>query len=439
MSLKNGLVFAMEDDEVIAPAADAVEMVPETQAEVETASAEVSEQSAEIEQIDTAVDEAQADTATVDSIADVMAETVESGEGMPEEAAQIAEVAVEALCARLGMRLSKKPMPAMESFGSTSSRLMATKIALEEVQGIGKRIWENIKKALAWVWEKITSFFKMITKNRDQLIKHLEQLKKSVAAAKENAEAKPVTGGVVKAFNVDGKTDFGTAKEVLAASDKLLKIGETISKSTIALTHKLTSGDVAADQLEQSLLSWDLGNTETLSGLGAVKGNKGGKDAKHFGNLSGGRSVSVVSKKMFGLELTTVGIADNAAEAAKEAPVLSKAEMDQLLTQAIATVKSLQAYEKVEKDLQATNKACQGVVDKYLSGAKSGAKDAEGSKHLNMLQATFNSANKAVVNMAASFPAAVFQAAKSAGDYVSASLAAHGGKAKKEPEAKKAE
>ena len=439
MSFRNkGLVFAMESEEVVD--APVEEMVPESQAEVETASAEVTEQVGEIESMDGAVVDAEADAGTLGDIQEVMADSVESGEGLTEEAAQIAEVAVESIRARLGMKRDQKVMPAMESFGSKSSRLAATKIAMEGVMETIKSIWANIVKAVKWVWEKIKSFFLALTKNRAALLKHLEGLQGRVKSFTGEV-GKTITGGAVKAFSIDGKCSAATADKVLSDSEKLFKAITVGANNAAGLVNKLT--DVKATSVELDKAGTDLLDQlkEAIAPLGTVASVKGATDGMivaHFGNLAHGKSVAIASDKEGKTKSVSVQLEDNQKEAAKEGAALSKGEMEKVLGSAIALVKSLQSFDKVEKDLERITKACEGVSQAVLKGVVNQAGDnKEVAESLKTAAANIRSLNSMTAKFGASLPSAIFNAAKSAGDYVVASLASTAKKEEKKPEEKK--
>lgn len=433
MSLKNGLCFAMEEDAAVA--ASTAEMVPETQAEVETATAEVAEQVGEVEQMDDAVVDAETDAGTLGDIQEVMSDAVETGEGLPEEAAAVAEIAIESIRQRLGMK-AKSPrsvMPALESFGSKGSRLAATKIALEGVADTIKTIWANIIKALKWVWEKIKSFFLTLTKNRALLLKHLEGLQVRVKAFTAEGGAKTVTGGSAKAFNIDGKADFSTAEKVLGDSAKLLKSIGVGAAAAAAMVNKLTdvkSGSDVMGKAGADLLDSLRGSLEPMGKVSSAKAGVEDKISTHYGNLVGGQSVGVSSSKEGSAATVAIQLESNQGDAAKEAATLDKAQMEKIVAQSIDLVKSLQNFDKVEKDLANITKACEGVSQAVIKGTINASESKDEAAGLKEAAANIRSLNSMVAKFGASLPSAVFNAAKAGGDYVTASMAAAGKKEK---------
>lgn len=174
MSIRSkGLIFAMEEAEVTDVEGSESE-IAEGMSEIDSGVVDMTQDETEIDDLDMAIEEAVEDAETLEDIGDVMEESVESGEGLSPEAAEMAEIAVEAIYNRLGIR-NKTAMPAMESFGSSSSRLAATRIALEDVKETLKGIWEKIK----------TAFNSMMKAIKEFIFKHLSaigMLKKTVAS-----------------------------------------------------------------------------------------------------------------------------------------------------------------------------------------------------------------------------------------------------------------
>lgn len=161
MSIRSkGLVFAMEEAEITDVVANDSE-IAEGMSEIDSEALERNEDAAEIEDLEMAIEDAMEDADTLEDIGEVMEESVESGEGLSPEAAEMAEIAVEAICNRLGIR-NKKILPAMESFGSSSSRLAATRIALEATEETKKGIWNSIIEAFRRLGAMISEFFQKL-------------------------------------------------------------------------------------------------------------------------------------------------------------------------------------------------------------------------------------------------------------------------------------
>lgn len=434
--LGRGLVAAMEDDEVVEPVQEV--MVPETEKEVEVASNDVETQEAEIAEVVTAVEEAEVDAETLGEIQGVMAETVETGEGVGADTAAIAGVAVEAICTRLGIKSKQKVIPGNEAFGEKKTKLQATKVAIESIGETITKIWKAIMAALKQVWEKVKSFVVGLLKNRTLLLKHLESLKAKIASidpAAEKAEEE-LKGSVAKAFSIDGKASFATAEKIMGDSEKLIKATNIGAAHSQNMTAKLINieGDgpdinKAAKELIDNILS-------SFSPLGEVKSKTEGKEDEivvHYGNLAFGKSIGLNYTE--GEKVTINLTVEENTALAESAEALTKEQMTKLLDQAITLVKNLQEVEKSQKDLANIAKACDGVtaaVLKRASNAQAGdGKDEDAKKQseaTNKVASNVRALSSMIAKFGASLPSSVFAAAKSAGDYVSASANNFGSK-----------
>lgn len=145
----------IEEQEQVAGQAVAAVEDPAEQAEPEMA--EMTEASGDVESGLEQVDQVSDDADTLDGIADKMEESEENG-GLDETAAAITEVAVEALYKRLGVT-RRKPMPALESFGSQSSRTRATKLAVEGIRDTLKKVWDGVVAMLVKIGEYLKRFY----------------------------------------------------------------------------------------------------------------------------------------------------------------------------------------------------------------------------------------------------------------------------------------
>ena len=81
MSIRHGLVFAMEDDQVI------TDEVVENTGEIEAGAAEVVQQAGEVEELQAAIEDAEEGAEPLGQIEGVLEESAESGEGVDETAA----------------------------------------------------------------------------------------------------------------------------------------------------------------------------------------------------------------------------------------------------------------------------------------------------------------------------------------------------------------
>ena len=348
MSLRNkGLVLAMEDDSEIEPGTGEL---AETLVEVAESAAEIEEGTQEVAEYDEAIDSAADDAETLEKIHDVMEESVEKGEGLDETSAEIAEIAIESICARLG--ITKRTMPAMESFGSANSRLVATKIAMEGITERLKGIWEAIKKAFIAMLGAIKDFYK---KYMTAIGRAKEALSKVEAAVKAFNKTKAKSdvienASLAEAFAVDGKADASTANTVLTNH---LKLTRAVLKSLGAI--KDVSKDISKDGADLQKASQDFVN----------------EVGKSSGVLIDGNSVEFkapeTSKKGFYVEFSLTFGKDGAL---KGIETLDKAGMT-------SVVKVLQNLVKLDEDYAKNEAVIKQISDEIVRVADAQSKLAE--------------------------------------------------------------
>ena len=262
------LFAALENElstEIVPENNEQQERVEELEGQV--AQAEVTEAEGDVEELVEAVEEAVDAIEEVEEISEVAENSIEAGDGLTEEAAEIVEVAVESICNRLGYKPAKRIIPAMESFGATSSRLDATKYALEGFKETITKIWEGIKAFFARIgdtlkalWNKL---FDAATKTRNRaasLIKNLREVHEDNLVA---GEGKIKVGKFQVAFNVTSgdiaaaastviDTHLAIAGKSAGVNSKMAANLEAVAKSESVADVTLTDadfGDIAKGQL----------------------------------------------------------------------------------------------------------------------------------------------------------------------------------------------
>lgn len=428
MSFRNkGLVLAMEEDTVIA--APEGEMDPALPAEVEAGAAEVAEQAAEVEDLNTAIEEAEADAETLGEIQETLAESVEGGEGVDETTAEVAEIAVEAICARLGIKSAQKTIPALESFGSKSSRLTATKVAIEGINDRVKQIWEAIKKAFLTVWQKIKDFFAKFFDNSEKVKKMAEGLKDQVKKSeKAKVKAGKIKFGGASALNVDGKVDMSSVEAILGnhenITSQVLGGADLITKMVNGLNGMIKGdGDEAA--LEKDLNASAKSLMEVLA-----KGSKGGVMEQSgvivakAGPFVGGDGVQYsfdTSKMAFSMETTK---ASKAAPA--EVEPLAPNQATTACDLVIGLMNKTTEYKKQQAKVEALNKSCVDLVNAAITvagkAADMGEKNKEVKEKLESARKAVTSINSFSSRLLTLTPAMNVRAGKAALNFVQASL-----------------
>lgn len=418
--LRKGLVLALEEmeaeNEIPSEPVEYGDEV-ETRLGADEAVEEVTEAESEVGEMTDAVDDTAADIDTLEDIHDTMEATVESGEGMSEDAAEVAEVAIEAIAARMGIKREGRFMPATESFQSTNSRLMATKIAMEETQSLMSKGWEAILKAIAWIKEKINLFFANLFKNVDRLDAHIKTVRSRVDAVKGDVKKEEVLKkeGLAKALGTDNKADFDTAHAKVEAALEMLSQGEAISKALKAYSQK------DATKLSD--------NAEMLAQMNKLK------VTKEF--LIGGTIISVASDVDAGAGLISgINIVKQKVPTATEIKALDAGEMYKVLNDCLSLTKAIRTYRVTEKNNNDTLKE----IEKKVKAAEKGSEQEKFEGGHKLLKQLHKDATDLISKTSMNFTSVAFQTVNTLVKYVEASAANLGEKPEEAaPEEKKEE
>lgn len=368
MSRRKGLVAAMEEEALLVEGGE-VDQAPQELAELPEA--EIAEGTGEIEGDVAAIEDAETDAETLGDVQDVMADSVETGEGLSPEAADMANVVVESICKRLG--IATKIMPSMESFGSTNSRKASTMLAMEGVGEQIARVWQAIKEAIINLWKKIVAFVKKILNGNLALEKAAKGLKERVAKLKGIPEGdKFEDSSICNAFGVE-KVDAGSVKSVLAVHSGFCARSTGIEGSIKACVEAVTEKTAADTKIGVALMSF--------IGAGIRSGQDKEEETTLYDKtpLINGEVIKVTS--MFKQPVTsgddTAGgevvfsysfeKSEGAKTDGKDVHILSKSEMSQICDNVISLAKEnnqlVANIEKGNKQVDAFGKA----VDKLMA------------------------------------------------------------------------
>ncbi len=142
-----GLVAALEQEEIAkVEAAIAEAPIGDNASSLETDLIEVSEIAAGADGDAVETEEAVDVVTALESIAEALGQSAKNG-GMDRYAAEALGLAVDHMYKRVGLK--RQAMPALESFGQTSSRMRATQIALEDIKEQVAKIWAAIVAAIS--------------------------------------------------------------------------------------------------------------------------------------------------------------------------------------------------------------------------------------------------------------------------------------------------
>lgn len=438
----NGLVAAMEEVDNT-PAIDETEAA-ELAVSVADESSEVQAEGEEIGVTVSQVEDAVQAGEELEDIAEVAAETVEEGEGMDEAAAEMASIAIESIRNRLGIRAQTRLVPATESFGNTNTRVVSTKLVVEEIGETLKRIWAAIKAAALRLRDKLVQFLSKLFSANAMLVKHIESLKERVRklpAGQTPKEDVIKASLVAAAITVGGKADAKTYGEIVAASRKLLGVSNGVMSEAQKMAlgaQSIASGVAQGSAYEQIVTSLEKTTERVQSLMNTLpKGQFSGdevkgfdkKDAKVevFGPFVGRAAIVLEVAKKDGVEFFSVSVKGGVAKAAEGVAALKPAEMTEVLGQALDLAKEVDKAKKIQDTVKASAeamaKAAEGViknVDRAMG--KENEENAETKKAMAVLKQMVSSSMRATEGLTARVPSLAFSTAKAGADYVSASL-----------------
>ena len=443
----SGIMFAMEEIENEVPAN--VEEAAETAVAVADETAEIQQENDEVGVTVAQVEDAVQAGDELESIGEVAEEAVESGEGLSEESAEMASIAIESIRNRLGFRDSTRLVPATESFGNVNTRLMSTKLVVETIGETIKKIWLRIKQIFARLWEKVKGFIAKLFNSATMLQKHVDGLLvKAKALPADLKPAKDKISSGAKAFSSEGKADLGTVQEIIKNADLFAAVA-----STIAAQHKTLSD--YAQQLaskpftEENVMDFMTKATGAANGflkaaspMKTINANlasivaPAGDGAKGITNFAYG---PFVNSKVFNLASSEVEIfgkptksiyasfVNAKAEPAKEIEALKKDQIVDVLEQASALCKKLAAFKKVQSEYEAVAKASAKLADTVIASAGKVMEKTEAKKETNeglkALRKEVATSMKGMQTIGSFGPSVVFSTIKAAADLASASMA----------------
>jgi hypothetical protein len=447
LKMAKGLVFAMENDEV-SQLAGSDEGVAQAMAEATDAAQEVATEAQEIAQAADDTVAAAADAETLEKVQDVVAQTVQSGQGMDETTAQVAQVVVESICNRLGIPHAHRLMPATESFGSSNTRLAATKVALENgFTDTIKRIWEAIKKFVKNTWAKIKDFFARFFVNADKVKKAAQAMKEKASklSGKRADKAKFTSKSVFVAFAQGGQLTDNTVVDVLSNHEKLTK---SVINSAAAAATNITNLETAitaqaaaaADKVEAAAKSAEAyvggimkGATHSVT---YVKDNKASNDKKDVevssvGGYIGGATLNFVKSTSKpssgnGISTFTVEFTNRPVETQgeKEVKTLDITGIVAVCDGVIDLMDSTIEFGKKKSDIEKMASQLSKTVDVAISKTETtlAATDYEGKKVSMEIRELFNGLNATLTRVYTQTPAWNVKAGKEALSYCGQSM-----------------
>lgn len=208
-------------------------------------SVESAEKSAEDEKESDSEDVAIQTAASLEAIACIMHASLDKG-GMSPVAAHAANITLESLYTRIGVKIKETNFPALESFDSISARKRNTEVALEGIGDILGRIWAALAKSVKNIArrfkDKINSFIFSLRTSRSQL-------KAIKAAARKMKRDEPYSGQfkaktLINNLSING--EFNPLNSILK-SIKLVKEAKDHSLAEAIRSYKSITTTIELD------------------------------------------------------------------------------------------------------------------------------------------------------------------------------------------------
>lgn len=418
-----GLSAALEElDEAVEPvAADADS--------AESAMLEMTEAEAGVDEGLQAVEEVAQTTETLDQVADTMEATIvdekgeDTGAGLDETAAQIAEVAVESLYKRLGIQ-RRKPMPAMESFGATASRQKATRVAIEGIREVASKAWAAIVEFFKKIKEFFAKLWTFVTNANARNEERAKKLAEKANGLNETAapkEAEIGAGGFAKNLTADG-TNFKSEAVAagLEAIGMVVGIDEGQEKAAQAVAGDLTKMIADAKAFEGYKYTPPAGAVEYAGKLPE------GMKAYGFANsgmMLGGVQVVVVSAEKSaegkeGLELkakTSVSVTAVGEFKAEKVAVASVGEQKKITA---AAIKLVAGVKKSDAEVKKMNETLNALIKAAEAAQKSSKEDKEAEARGKLVRKAITSTVNVLVKGTKELGVHAVRTTKAALDYV---------------------
>lgn len=438
-------IIAMEDAENATPETNEV-VAAQTETEVIRDNAEVE---AAVGEVTGEVAEAVSGIEDADELVDIQeqaTDAIERGDGLSEDAAAMATIAIERIHHRLyGSARKQSIVPAKESFGHSSTRLASTIIVKESITEVLTDFWRAMVTFAKRVWEKIKLIVEKITGSTKLAEKNILSLRARVDAMPSTHEKKVEVmkgGSLIKSLSLgDGKMNAASAKEIAGNSEKLMALSSAMGTATADFVAWLTLSLREPDH--EKLINGVSSYVKEALSLPRTKGLTEAKGIKYL--ASGSTSIfgqqikadlygPFVHSKVLGFaehekdgkKIFTVNLVSGKADVdAKEAEVLSVDEMKELLDLALTLNKKVADYDKVSKFYKATTESISdlgGKIVAELTKVSKGSDNKELTTVAKDAQKTVNVALRCSSVFGNQAPGVMSSTVTALSNYVSASL-----------------
>lgn len=428
-------------------------------AAVAEVAATVADESAEIQAADQAagveaaqIEDAVAATEELEAVGEVAVDAVEGGEGMSEESAELASIAIESILDRIKMPRTARIVPAIEQFGNSNSRLSASNFVVESITESIKKIWIAIKAAAARLWESIKSLiagiFKSV-KGLENLITGLRERARKMPAGVEPMEKKLKHATLAKTFSFKGKAGLESTEKIVANTLKMVEVAAKVGgeqQKVSAEATKLASKEITKESVKDFLETQKSSAVSILRGLEvfntvdyalaptAAMKSKNKKSSKVvnslYGPFIGGVALQATTSEGTFLDTATtnvrIGFIAAPGKSAAEIDALSLADVQKVLGDANRLTLSLKDLQRVQGEYDAITKSINKVAETVMSSAskildKTGS-DSATRQGLGELRDEVRNTVAGMASFGQRGPSLVFQCAKAMADYASVSM-----------------
>ena len=422
-----GLCAALEEEQVVeAAVAEAVaEAAPVVVDPVEQLEGAESLET-ELLEVQEVVEEGEVQAEQVEEAAEVQEalgeyqealEQIAAQGGLDRHGARILHIGLEQLCARVGIVATSKPMPSLESFGGTTSRIRATEIAMESVAEVGKKVWESIIAAIKRAGEWLKGFWKFLTDSNVRLKGRAEKI--AAAAKSVSGEAKETE---IENAGLAGKTIPG----IVAYSKKVVELLPKAVQDQESEDIPFRAAEVKAAYAGITLSAAE-GEGEGLETLKSVQ-------------MPGGKAVIVQIPTADGVDgalafaraRTTIGLFKPALAkpTSEKLPVMAAGEVAGVAAAVLEVSKAVDELRAMEKDFDAFVKSLSVGAATFakqvdLANDAGNAKVVAAKKKLQAAKDIFSRLTTRVSNLPGTVGQYALGTAKAALDYSELSLKAY--------------
>lgn len=435
-----GLVAAMENDK---PKTDGDDKeIGDNANSLETDAIEISDSAAEGEAHQAATDEAESTAEALENFA-VAIRGAQANGGLNEHGAQILSIATEHMFTRMGIDSHQSSMPALESYGTTSSRLQAGVIALEAINEQIKNIWKAIVAAIKKAYEWVKKYWLQVFGAAEKLQKRAKALEEASRSPGGTMKEKTFENDrLAKALAIENAVPANLVAEATSLKEAV---------STVVTVGAKLSGDIgeiavkALDELKGDSLGPLLAMAKPFPGSekvgdpqaeGLAAGQEG-IEVSRSKQLPGGRALisrtpaaSTSGKtleqmiKLVGETSYTMG---KYSSKIKDEPVgkkfntALKADAGKIANTVGLIAEEMLAYRKATPKLEEMQSKLASAAEKIASGA--GAEEDEAKrKDLSACKSIATMANRVFTQPGAEFMKYAVNTSKALLDYVEESL-----------------